>query len=352
MVQVHEQSQITFRVPDIQASWPWPRTLSSHYEEAWAASRDWFLSFNLFSPKEKQVYEDCHIGLLSGLTFALADKDIIRSGCDLFSIFLIFDETTDRMDEAGARNFAKMYLSAMEHPEVPRPQGEPIVGEIVRQWWERARRTANPRFQRRFINEFEAFTEGVAEQAGDRVNRRFRSIEGYFAVRRRSVGLKPTVVLLLFGPGVDLPDEALGHPTLAEMEMCCVDSIITANDVTSYNREQARGDDTHNLVTIVMREHNLELQSALYWIGNYQERITQNFIRLRDNLPERIREDVPVWNERLEAQLTHYVDGLACWVRGNDAWGWECERYFGKEGMEVKNGKEVVLMPKVASSRL
>ncbi|KAH7915515.1 terpenoid synthase [Hygrophoropsis aurantiaca] len=349
-----ETSQVTFHVPDIQASWPWPRTLHPDWEEAWAASRGWFLSFNVFGAKERQVYEACHIGLLSGLTFALADKEIVRSGCDLLSIFLIFDETTDHLDEDGVRQFAKLYLSAMKHPEMPRPHGETIVGEIVRQFWQRARTRANPRFQRRFINEFEAFTEAVAQQAGDRTNRHFRSIEDYFAVRRGDVGLKPTIVLLLFNLDIDLPDEVLDHPALAEMEMCCVDSIITANDITSYNREQARGDDTHNLVSIVMQERGLDLQSALYWIRDYQEHVTQNFIRLRDEVCARVREDLPtIWNERIEAQLKGYMGGLACWVRGNDAWGWECERYFGKEGMEVKNGKHVVLMPrKQQTSRL
>ena len=49
---------------------------------------------------------------------------------------------------------------------------------------------------------------------------------------------------------------------------------------------------------------------------------------------------------RLDADLAKYVDGLGNWVRGNDRWNFEGERYLGKRGLEILQHRRVALMPK------
>ncbi len=61
-------------------------------------------------------------------------SDGVRVGCDLMVLFFIYDEFTDKVDGDGARLFAEMVMDAIRNPHKERPQGEPKLGEIARQY--------------------------------------------------------------------------------------------------------------------------------------------------------------------------------------------------------------------------
>ena len=48
--------------------------------------------------------------------------------------FFALDEHTDVCDTKGTRVHREATMDAIIHPETPRPQGEPVIGEIARQW--------------------------------------------------------------------------------------------------------------------------------------------------------------------------------------------------------------------------
>ena len=60
--------------------------------------------------------------------------DGVRVACDLMVLFFIYDEFTDKVDGDGARLYAEMVMDAIRYPERARPQGEPKLGEITRQY--------------------------------------------------------------------------------------------------------------------------------------------------------------------------------------------------------------------------
>jgi hypothetical protein len=49
-------------------------------------------------------------------------------------LFFIYDEFTDKVDGDGARVYAEMVMDAIRNPHKERPQGEPKLGEITRQY--------------------------------------------------------------------------------------------------------------------------------------------------------------------------------------------------------------------------
>jgi hypothetical protein len=49
-------------------------------------------------------------------------------------LFFIYDEFTDKVDGEGARVYAEMVMDAIRNPQKERPQGEPKLGEIARQF--------------------------------------------------------------------------------------------------------------------------------------------------------------------------------------------------------------------------
>lgn len=83
----------------------------------------------------------------------------------------------------------------------------------------------------------------------------------------------------------------------------------------------SRGDDGHNLVTIVMKEHSTDLNGALDWISNLHDDLVKEFLNAFKCLPS-----------SLDAQVATYVDGLGNWVRAGDCWSFEvCAQLSGRD---------------------
>jgi Delta6-protoilludene synthase len=49
-------------VPDFLRDWPWERRLNKHYEEAKAASLEWFQGFRAFDPESEDAFNRCDFG--------------------------------------------------------------------------------------------------------------------------------------------------------------------------------------------------------------------------------------------------------------------------------------------------
>lgn len=205
-------------------------------------------------------------------------------------------------------------------------------------YWVNAIKTATPTAQRRFIDTFQLYTDSVVQQAADRDDHRIRDIDSYFAVRRDTIGAKPSFAINEVH--LNLTDEVLNNPIVMSLTASCIDMLIIGNDLCSYNIEyvgfvfindncslirrdyrQARGDDGHNLVTIVMNEKQLDLHAALEWIGELHDRLVAQFLSDFPKVPS-------FGSEALDAEVAIYVDGLGNWVRANDTWSFEASQFI------------------------
>ncbi|KIJ64878.1 hypothetical protein HYDPIDRAFT_175348 [Hydnomerulius pinastri MD-312] len=314
-----------FTLPDTLTQWPWTRHLNPHYKEVGASSSAWINGFKVMSAKGKKAFDKCNFKQL-------------RACCDMMHLFFVFDELSDCESAPVVHQQASIIMDALRNPYAPRPDGESPLGEITRQFWSRAIRFAKPTplTQERFIRSFEAYASAVAVQAEDRDLHLIRDIESYLTVRRDTIGTYPCFVLLELG--MDIPEDVLDHPVIVDMERCITDIICIGNDVYSYNVEQARGDDGHNAVTVVMNDLGTDLHEALDWIGEYSAILEARFLDNIDLLPS--------WGEEIDAQVATYVNGLGNWARANEAWSFETPRYFGKDGLDIQKHRKVMLSPR------
>jgi Delta6-protoilludene synthase len=93
------------------------------------------------------------------------------------------------------------------------------------------------------------------------------------------------------------------------------------------------------MVTIVMHQFNTDIQGAMDYIGDLHDGLAADFLLNKDRLPS--------WGEPVDSQVAQYVDGLGNWVRANDQWSFESQRYFGMEGLDILKHRVVKLLPKV-----
>ncbi|KAJ7454224.1 terpenoid synthase [Mycena latifolia] len=323
-------------IPDTLRSWPWPRSINPYYEECKIESSEWCEGFKAFDAKAQKAFNLCDFNLLASLAFPLLNKEGCRVGCDLMNLFFVIDEHTDIAATETARGQADVVMDAIRNPHKPRPAGEWIGGEVARQFWENAVRTATPNAIRRFVDTFQLYMDSVVQQADDRNSNHIRDVKSYFEVRRDTIGAKPSFAICEIH--MNLPDEIITHPVIVKLTNLCIDALIIGNDLCSWNVEQARGDDGHNLVTIVMHQYNMNPQQAMNWISDLHDEIVEEFLSSWEN--------IPTFGGPIDREIRTYADGLGNWVRANDAWSFESERYFGKKGVEIQNTRTVVQLAK------
>ena len=105
----------------------------------------------------------------------------------------------------------------------------------------------------------------------------------------------------------------------------------------SYRLERSRGLEVHNIITAIMEEYQLNLQQSLYWLSGYASKTISNFLTNIHSLPS--------WGEKIDRGIEVYVDRVARCVRGYDAWSYETNRYYGDEGLKVREGRKIRLLP-------
>ncbi|EIW80053.1 terpenoid synthase [Coniophora puteana RWD-64-598 SS2] len=317
---------MSFHIPETLVGWPWSRQLNPYYMEVGTASSLWLRSFNVLDVKAQRAFDLC-------------DVDVLRACCDLMMLLFIYDELSDCEKGSVVQEQAISIMGALRNPGTQRPGGESILGEISRQFWSRTVECAKASIltQERFIKAFDAYTSSVTIEAMDRDANTIRDIESYLVVRRNTIAAYPCFVFLELG--MSLPEDVLEDPVIRELKSYIADIIIISNDICSYNVEQARGD-THNILTVAMHELGTDLDGALTWASEYSNTLEKQFIMAM--------KQVRSWGDSIDKDVMCYVSGLGNCARANDAWNFESQRYFGKEGLAVQRHRKVVLLPRKA----
>ncbi|KAH8585340.1 terpenoid synthase [Bisporella sp. PMI_857] len=326
-------------IPDTMAHWPWPRSINPNYEVCMAESNVWLKTFDVFTPKAQAAFSRCEFGLLASLGYPKLNKDGCRVACDLMNLFFVFDEKSDLSGEHETRYQADCIMDALRNPHKLRPEGEWIGGRVTQEFWQNAIKTASESCQRRFVASFQRYTDAVVQQSLDRTHSHIRDINSYFLLRRETIGTLPSFALIELH--YNIPDHVMKHPTIEYLTELCTDMISIGNDLYSYNTEQARGDEGHNLVTVVMVELDIPLQEAYDWIGHLHDDLVRDFLAEYTNFPS-----FPDESETVNREIREYADGLGNWVRTNERWSFEGGRYFGTDGLSILKSRTVALLPK------
>ncbi|KJA22852.1 hypothetical protein HYPSUDRAFT_138665 [Hypholoma sublateritium FD-334 SS-4] len=308
----------TVTLPDTLRFWPWQRHINPHYSACKKASSEWCESFKAFSPQAQRAFNKC-------------DFNGCRIGCDLMNLFFIIDEHTDIASAETARTQANIIMEAIRDPEMPRSENEWVGGKAAQQFWLNATKSATPSAHRRFIDAFQMYMDAVVQQAADRSKNYVRDIDDYFVVRRDTIGAKPSFAICELY--LNLPDSVMEHPVIMKLTELCIDVIIIGNDLCSYKVEHEHGDDGHNLITVVMNQFKITPQEAMNYISDLHDKLAVQFLDEWKN--------IPTFGGPLDLEVRTYCHGLGNWVRANDSWSFESERYFGKRGIEIQTTRQI-----------
>ena len=90
-----------------------------------------------------------------------------------------------------------------------------------------------------------------------------------------------------------------------------------------------------------MKEYGINRQSAFNKLGEYTDDLVAKFLSEMSHLPK--------WSPEVDDRLLEYIQGLGQWVRGNDDWSCESKRYYGDDGLRVREQRIVFVSSDLAN---
>ncbi|KAE9408444.1 terpenoid synthase [Gymnopus androsaceus JB14] len=289
-----------FRLPDLIATCPLKGDINPHYKEAGAESAAWINSYNVFTDRKKAYFMQGCNELLVAHTYPYAGYEQFRTCCDFVNLLFVVDEVSDEQSGDDARATGEIYLNAMHDPEFD--DGSTLC-KITKDFRKRYMSSAGPKSAKR---------EAELREHGEVLD-----LEAFIPLRRENSAVRLCFGLFEYVLGLDLPQEVFDDATFMEAYWAAADMICWANDVYSYDMEQCRGISGNNVVTVLMADRNIDIQTASDTVGTYFEELMDRYLDARKRLPS--------W--------------------GNLDWSFETQRYFGSRFMEVKESRIVHLTP-------
>ena len=102
--------------------------------------------------------------------------------------------------------------------------------------------------------------------------------------------------------------------------------------------EQARGIAGNNIVTVLMHDKGIDLQTAVDLVGDHFKVLMARFVEAKTRLPS--------WGAATDETARKYVKAMEHWVTGNLEWSFETQRYFGPLHAEIKKTRTIFLRPR------
>ncbi|KAF2129631.1 terpenoid synthase, partial [Dothidotthia symphoricarpi CBS 119687] len=305
------------------ATWPCTSTIHPLKHKMTLESLEWVKSLNVMSDKKLAKFAKYEIMTLVAWAYRRASPEHFRLCSDFMHLFWIIDDRTDEQSSIEVEHEVANIKRILADPSLISPDQGVLEG-VCQPWLKSVVEHLKPppATKARFLRNFISYLDSLPEEARDRETGRLRDRGEHFDLRRRTGGLLPSFDFIYIP--FNLSDEVAEHEVVKRMSIVTGDLVIIANDIYSYNVEQAGGQKcvAHNIVDVVMRERQKGVQDAMNVVGaSYREL----FLSLLDDF-----NNLPVFDRPEQNKVLHeYALGLMDWVEANVEFSLDSQRYFG-----------------------
>jgi hypothetical protein len=229
----------------------------------------------------------------------------------------VCDETTLGEDPTGLRRQFEALLGVLtrRHPVRPGNAFDAALADLRDRFEAAAPSLA---WFRRFVTAVEEYFDACCWEAENRDSGATPSVNVFIGMRRFAGGMYIYLEFVEFVLGRELPLVARSHRDVQRLAQITNNVASWHNDLFSLRKELAYGD-VHNLVVVLARENELDLEDAARVAAEYCDREVNAFISLRARLPS--------FGPAVDAVLGDYIDGLTALMRGNLDWSLATQRY-------------------------
>ncbi|EMD33350.1 hypothetical protein CERSUDRAFT_108146 [Gelatoporia subvermispora B] len=300
-------------------------SFNPHYSKASQESSAWFHTFDILDERKREFFTQCEGELLCAYTYADADYNSFRACCDLLNVVWTMEELTDEQDEEQARATGLVLLNSLRDPQY---KDDSTFGKMCREMSDRLWECTDLVRCGHFIQGCTDYVGAVAAEAGLRANDVLLDMDTYMVMRRANSGVPFCMSVSSFILGGDLPREVYEEASFKGMYVAATDMVCVANDLYSFYKEHVGGHRTNNILYVLMKENNVNLQEASDMIGTRFGELMDSFLENKAKMPS--------WGEDVDRDIAATIKCMEDWVIGNLQWSFETKRYFGDMRGEVR----------------
>ncbi|KAK8014284.1 terpenoid synthase [Apiospora arundinis] len=325
-------ADLRIRIPDFMAPWPpqeqgWPWQARMHpaTDGIQAESEQWLRAYEgvegtLVDKIVKGRFPD-----IACLIYGHQSREHCLLAALIMLHFFVIDEVTDHEGEAAVREKADAMTHALRNPGLPLGASDEWVGvrmaaDITTQY----RAVGTRESWEFFVDTFADYLDGVVIEAAAR-DKPILSRADYLAIRVKTIGILPGMAMALVD--CDLQPGFLDLDVVKSLMGLSVLILIHQNDLYSFDKEQARGEDGHNGVRVLMEERQIGVQAAMDSLGGETTALVREFVHLCENLPI-------LGDETNNAHLRVLRDGCISWIIGMDVWYTQVTKRYGMQRLD------------------
>ncbi|KZV94482.1 terpenoid synthase [Exidia glandulosa HHB12029] len=332
-----------FYVPDLlPVSSGFTLGLNPHYAQASAESRAWLTSHNALSSRTLAIFTKANMEQLVARCYPSAPYYEFRTVCDFVCLLVVIDEMSDEQNGADAHKTGESFLGVLRDPKWD--NGTPLAA-LTREFRARLGDWVDTDAGKRFVRHCENYMNGTIREAGLRERGEILPTAEYQDLRRENSAVRPCVALMEYSLGLNLPDAVHDNEHFGILYWNVIDMVCWANDVYSFAIEHENGLAGNNVVTVLMHDEGINLQTASNRVGEHYKYLVDTYWTAREALSKHTFGD-----QKLDDQVQSYVREMANWPIGNIVWSFETRRYFGDQKEQVKATRRVNLKRAVTQS--
>ncbi|KAL0574236.1 Sesquiterpene synthase 10 [Marasmius crinis-equi] len=322
-----------FLLPDLLAICPLKGSINPHYRDAGSESSAWINSYDIFTDRKRAYFVQGCNELLVAHTYPHAGYEEFRTCCDFVNLLFVVDEVSDEQNGKDAAVTGNVFLRAMYDSEY---RNSSKIALITKDFRKRYLKGAGPISSARFLRHCADYIQAVSLEAELRERGEILDVDAFIELRRDNSAVVLCFDLFEYVLGLDLPETVFQDPTFQEMYWAAADMVCWANDVYSWNMEQAKGIGGNNIVTVLMKHRKMSLQAACDYVGHHCQCLMDRYLSARERLPS--------WGSvELDRDVARYAEACGHWIKGNLDWSFETIRYFGVAHCEIKRTRLVTL---------
>lgn len=270
--------------------------------------------FKLVGPDKLEFYRSQRFPAMITRSYPYGDAETLMAWCDLNTLlFLVDDDLDERFDirdESSLSIFTDKFVKILETNECPY---EDPVYLAFHDFWLRIIPLSSERWRRTFIQNVKDMWAGGLWQFQHIVTGSKPSLHEYCELRQYLGAAHLATDSLEITAQVPLPDTVFADADVMELTILARNIICFANDLFSLGKEmqQSHMGAEFNLVTIIAREQNVDIDEAIKRAAAFHDQCVADFVGKRDNVYK--------FGE-YNLHLQKYVRSLEYLMQGNVDW--------------------------------
>lgn len=300
---------------------PFEAAINPHFEEVEILTDQWIRSFNLLeSEADYQRYTGYQYTKMTARVHPDASFELLEAASYLYTWLFIVDDAldhiapkNDHIKEAGfLGQLVTDFISILRYNHLPNKSEETrALLCSFEDIWRRFLKHSTPTWQCQFTISFAATFQSAFWEIENTKHNRHVSLASYKQMRPFFSGANLGTDIVEPASGIVLPYYVQQEKTFFAMVELIRRIICWENDIFSLEKELKHGDN-HNLVCVLANEYQIPLEDAVIKAAQLHDNDVHLYLSLKETLP--------AFGEKLDAQVQKYFKALEVMVKGFKDW--------------------------------